>query len=195
MDALPVGAFPEELVAVCAFEEFVEPFVGAGRDAVADLFFVHFDEFAAAAHAAGFVGGGEVEFGADVAELFVLGEGGRNPDGANLVANDWSTVEEKAVGGEEDSAVLLGFADEFGVGNVLLPESFAAGGAEPAGESAEAGIAMDAGRVGVLGVVGGLRVLELATFTFLAEWTGAVEDCDGDFCIGVAERWRGGGIL
>ena len=55
-DALPVGAFPEELVAVGALKELVEPLVGAGRDALAGSFFVDFDEFAAATHAAGFVG-------------------------------------------------------------------------------------------------------------------------------------------
>ena len=186
LDALPVGAFPEELVTVCAFEEFVEPFVGAGRDAVADLFFVYLGEFAAAAHAAGFVGDGEVEFGADVAELFVHGEGGRNPEGADFAADDGAAVEEKAVGGEEDAAVLLGFADEFSVSDVLPPEGFASGGAEPAGESAEAGIAMDAGRVGV--------VRGVAALVFLAEGAGAVKNRDGDFCIGVAESWRGGGF-
>ena len=60
MNPFPMGAFPEELVAVCAFKKFVEPFVGAGRDPVAELFLVYCDQFAAAAHAAGFVGGGEV---------------------------------------------------------------------------------------------------------------------------------------
>ena len=187
LDALPVGAFPEELVAGGAFEKFVEPFVGAGRDAVADLFFIYFDQFAAASHAAGFVGGGKVEFGADVAELFVHGEGGRNPEGADFAADDGTAVEQEAVGSEEDAAVLLGFADEFGVGDVLLPECFASGGAEPAGESAEAGIAMDAGRKRV-----NYRVV---AFAVLTKWGGAIQDGDGDFGVGVAESWGDGEVL
>ena len=60
LDILPVGAFPEELVAVGAFEEVVQPLVGAGRDAVAGLLFIDLDELSAASHAARFVGGREV---------------------------------------------------------------------------------------------------------------------------------------
>ena len=37
------------------------------------MFFIDLDELAAATHAAGFVGGREVEFGAKVGELFVDG--------------------------------------------------------------------------------------------------------------------------
>jgi hypothetical protein len=51
-DALPVRAFPEKLLALRALEIFVEPFVGAGRDAITDVFFLHLDKFAAAPHAA-----------------------------------------------------------------------------------------------------------------------------------------------
>ena len=96
-DALPVGAFPEELVAAGAFEKVVEPFVGAGRDAVAGVFFIDLDELAAATHAAGLVGGRKVEFGAEVTELLMDGEGGRNPEGADLAADDGAAIEEHAL--------------------------------------------------------------------------------------------------
>ena len=115
LDAFPVGAFPEELVAVAAFEEVVEPFVGAGRDAVAGLLFIDLDQLTAATHAAGFIGVRKVEFGADVTELFVDGEGGRNPEGADFAADDRAAIEEHAVSGKEYAAELLGLADEFGI--------------------------------------------------------------------------------
>ena len=108
-------AFPEELVAVGAFEEVVEPFVSAGRDARAGLFFVDLDQFAAAPHAAGFIGVREVEFGADVTELFLNGKRGGNPEGANFAADDRAAIEEHAVGGEKYAAELLRLANEVGI--------------------------------------------------------------------------------
>lgn len=111
-----MGAFPKELVTVGAFEKLVEPFIGARWDAIADLFLIDFDEFAAAAHAAGFKRGfGKVEFGADVTELLQRSKRGRNPQRADFAANDRAAVEKEAVGGEKDSTELLGFADKLGV--------------------------------------------------------------------------------
>ena len=112
---MPVRAFPEELVTVGAFEEVVEPLVGAGRDARPGLLFIDVDEFAAAPHAAGFIGVRKVEFGADVTELFVDSEGGRNPECADFAADDRPAIEEHAVSGEEDATALLRLANEVGI--------------------------------------------------------------------------------
>ena len=72
------------------------------------------------------------------------GESGGNPEGADFAADDGPAFEEHAVGGEEYAAELLGLAHEVSVWDILLPEGFAAGGAQPAGESTEAGVAVEA---------------------------------------------------
>ena len=79
------------------------------------MFFVDLNEWAAAAHAAGFISVREVEFGADISELFLDCQGGWNPEGADFAADDRAAIEEHAVGGEEDAAALLSLADEFGI--------------------------------------------------------------------------------
>ena len=88
-----MGAIPEQLTALGAFEELVEPFVGARRDAVPDFFFVDFDELTPAAHAAGLICFREVEFSTDVSKLFEHGESRRDPKCPDLIADDRPAVE------------------------------------------------------------------------------------------------------
>lgn len=74
----------------------------------------------------------------------MFGDGGRNPKGFDLAVGDGATIEKEGIGGDDEGVEGLGLANEFGVGDVLGPESFATGGAEPAREAAEASIADEA---------------------------------------------------
>src|ERR1041385_8851982 len=137
-------ALPEELATTGAEPIFVDPGVGARRDAIADFFFIDQNEFAAATHEGGIcIFFREVEFGADEAELFEFGEGGWNPNGADASVRDGTAVEKEAVGGDDDGSEGFGLGDEFCVPDVLNPAGVATGGAEPAGEPAEAGVEED----------------------------------------------------
>ena len=127
---------------------FVDPGVGARRDAITDGFFIDADEFAAATHAAGItLFFGEIEFGANEAELFEFGERRRNPDGADASMSDGAAIEEEAVGGDDDGAEIFSLGDEFGVADVLNPTGVATGSAKPAREAAEAGVAENHGQL------------------------------------------------
>ena len=183
-NALPVGAVPVKLAAEGALEIFVEPAVGARGDAVADLFLGDFDQFAAATHAARVAAGVEfrkIQFGAREAQLFVDREGWWNPNGVDMAVVYETTVEKKAVGGNDRCAETLGFSDEIGIGDVLGPERFASGGAQPAGEAAEAGIANDAALFGRFG-----RNFVAANGSGVKA-TDFFEEGDEEFCMCVAE--------
>ena len=66
-----------------------------------------------------------------------------------------------------------------------MPQGLAAGGAQPAGEAAEAGIAVEAESRGL----DGRRIGRVAPGT---EASGAFEKVNGDFGIGVAEGGSAG---
>lgn len=180
-------AVPENLSADGALEIFVEPAIGARRDAVADLFLGDFDQFAAATHAARVAAGigfRKIQFGADEAKLFLDGKCRRNPDRVDMAMGYEAAIKKKAVGGDDAGVEVLGFGDEIRIGDVLGPERFAAGRAQPAGKAAQSGVANDPATIGrlIIGVGNGSVV----------KATDLIEKRDEEFCLRVAERRRAG---
>ena len=125
-DVTPVGAVPEELMAAFADEEFVEPEVGARRDAVPKGIFVNRDEAAAATHAACSLGL-EIKFAEDELELVRGVERGRDPEGRDRAVAQYAAFHEHTVGGEDRCAGLLGFAKQIVVIDVRFPMRIVAG--------------------------------------------------------------------